>query len=54
MTAVYVAPISDDNDPSVPISDRPDAAYQAKALEIARSQVTLAGYRLAGLLNTNL
>ena len=53
-TAVYAAPISDDNDPSVPISDRPDAAYQAKALAVARAQVTLAGYRLAALLNANL
>lgn len=53
-TAVYVAPISDDNDASVPISERPDAAYQAKAMEIARTQVTLAGYRLAALLNANL
>ena len=53
-TAVYAAPISDDNDPSVPISDRPDAAYQARALAIARAQVTLAGYRLAALLNANL
>jgi hypothetical protein len=51
---VYVPPISDDNDPSVTISPRPDAAYQAKASAIARSQVTLAGYRLAGILNKNL
>jgi hypothetical protein len=51
---VYVSPISDDNDPSVPISPRPEVSYEAKALEVARSQVTLAGYRLAGLLNANL
>ncbi|HEY0796765.1 MAG TPA: S1/P1 nuclease [Acidisarcina sp.] len=51
---VYVAPISDDNDPAVTISPRPDAAYQKRALKLARSQVALAGYRLADLLNTNL
>lgn len=53
-SAVYVAPISDDNDPAVKISPRPDAAYKTKALVVAKSQVTLAGYRLAQLLNTNL
>lgn len=53
-TAVYAPPIGDDNDPSVPISDRPDTAYQSKALAVARAQVTLAGYRLAALLNANL
>ena len=53
-TVVYVPPISDDNNPSVTISPRPDAAYQAKASAVARSQVTLAGYRLAALLNANL
>jgi hypothetical protein len=53
-TVVYVPPISDDNDPAVKISPRPDAAYKAKALEVSRSQVTLAGYRLAALLNNNL
>ena len=51
---VYVAPISDDNNPSVTISPRPDAAYQTKATADARAQVALAGYRLAGLLNKNL
>jgi hypothetical protein len=51
---VYVAPISDDNDPSVTISKRPDAAYSTTATAVARSQVLLAGYRLAGLLNANL
>jgi hypothetical protein len=51
---VYVSPISTDNDPSVAISPRPDASYQAKASDVARSQVTLAGYRLADLLNANL
>jgi len=53
-TVVYVPPISDDNDPSVKISPRPDAAYEEKASEVARSQGTLAGYRLAALLNANL
>ena len=53
-SAVYTAPISDDNDPSVRISPRPDDAYKAKALETAQSQVRLAGYRLAAVLNTDL
>ena len=51
---VYVPPISDDNNPSVTISPRPDAPYKAKARAVARSQITLAGYRLAGLHNNNL
>ncbi len=51
---VYVPPISDDNNPAVTISPRPDAAYIARATTVARAQVTLAGYRLAGLLNKNL
>ena len=51
---VYVPPIIDDNNPSVTISPRPDAPYQTTASAVARSQVTLAGYRLAGLLNANL
>jgi hypothetical protein len=51
---VYAAPISTDNDPAVKISPRPDAAYTANATAVARRQVTLAGYRLAGILNTNL
>jgi S1/P1 Nuclease len=54
VTAVYVTPISADNDPNVTISPRPDAAYQTNATAVARSQVTLAGYRLAALLNKNL
>lgn len=53
-SAVYVTPISDDNDPDVKISPRPDDAYAAKVKEIARARVLLAGYRLANLLNTNL
>jgi hypothetical protein len=51
---VYVFPISDDNNPLVPISSRPDVSYEAKASEVARSQATLAGYRLADLLNASL
>jgi hypothetical protein len=53
-TAVYIPPISADNDPAVKISPRPDATYQNNATAVARSQVTLAGYRLAALLNKNL
>jgi hypothetical protein len=48
---VYVSPISEDNDPSVRISPRPDAGYEANAKETAQSQALLAGYRLANLLN---
>jgi hypothetical protein len=51
---VYVSPISDDNDPSVKISPRPDAAYEENAKETAQGQVLLAGYRLANLLNHDL
>jgi hypothetical protein len=51
---VYVAPISDDNDPAQTISPRPDAAYDKSAHAVANSQVLLAGYRLANLLNTHL
>lgn len=53
-TKVYVAPLSDDNNPDVKISPRPDAAYATNAVRTARSQVLLAGYRLANLLNANL
>lgn len=53
-SVVYVAPISEDNDPAVTISPRPDAAYQKQALQVARSQAALAGYRLADLLNNDL
>jgi hypothetical protein len=53
-SSVYIPPISADNDPSQPLSPRPDAEYSAAALKVARSQVTLAGYRLAALLNANL
>jgi hypothetical protein len=51
---VYVAPISDDNDPGQTISARPDAKYAAAATRVAKSQALLAGYRLADLLNSNL
>lgn len=53
-TKVYVAPISDDNDPSVTISPRPDTAYSDAALAVAQSQAALAGFRLAALLNSKL
>ncbi len=51
---VYAPPISDENDLSTAISPRPDAAYQTKAFAVAQSQIRLAGYRLAALLNNNL
>ncbi len=51
---VYAPPISDENDLSATISPRPDASYEAKASEVAQSQIRLAGYRLAALLNKNL
>jgi hypothetical protein len=53
-TKVYIPPISDDNDPSMPISPRPDPPYAAQALSVAQVQVELAGRRLAALLNQNL
>ena len=53
-STVYVAPISDDNDPAQTISPRPDAKYGTAALRVAKSQALLAGYRLAELLNTHL
>jgi hypothetical protein len=53
-STVYVAPISDDNDSGQTISPRPDAAYDKSARAVANSQVLLAGYRLANLLNTQL
>jgi hypothetical protein len=49
---VYAAPIGDDSTRA--LSPRPDAHYQADAMSVARSQVTLAGYRLAALLEQNL
>ena len=51
---VYVSPISNDNDPAVTISPRPDSAYAVEASEVARTQATVAGYHLAALLNANL
>lgn len=53
-TKVYVKPIGKDNDPKTKISDRPDTAYQTSATAVSHAQVTLAGYRLAALLNKNL
>jgi hypothetical protein len=53
-SSVYVAPISDDNDPAQMVSARPDPDYGAAALRVARSQALLGGYRLAHLLNTHL
>lgn len=53
-SVAYAPPISPDNDPSGAISPRPGDAYRAAALELARSQALLAGYRLAALLNANL
>ena len=51
---VYVAPISKDNNSYITVSPRPDSSYAAKASEVARAQVTVAGYRLAALLNAHL
>ena len=51
---VYVAPVSDDNDPAQTISPRLDPHYAESATRVARTQVLLAGYRLAHLLNTHL
>ena len=53
-STVYVSPISDDNDPSVKISPRPDTTYETNAKEAAQGEVLLAGYRLANLLNHDL
>jgi S1/P1 Nuclease len=53
-SSVYVAPISDDNDPGQTISARPDATYGTASLRVAKNQALLAGYRLAELLNTHL
>jgi hypothetical protein len=51
---VYMAPISEENDPAQKISARPDAKYAAAATRVAKSQALLGGYRLADLLNANL
>ena len=51
---VYATPVSDDNDPAQTTSSRLDAKYAAEASRVAKSQVLLAGYRLAQLLNTRL
>jgi S1/P1 Nuclease len=47
---VYQPPISDD-EPNTP-AGIPDKAYHTRAQKIAQSQVLLAGYRLAGILNS--
>ena len=49
---VYQPPISDD-EPSSPVGI-PDKAYHDRAKDVAQSQVLVAGYRLAGLLNSSL
>lgn len=49
---VYQSPISDD-EPSSHVGI-PDKAYHDRAENVAQSQVLLAGYRLAGVLNTAL
>ncbi|HEX4321226.1 MAG TPA: S1/P1 nuclease [Acidobacteriaceae bacterium] len=51
---VYKTPVSDDNDPTQRNSPRIDAKYAASATRVANSQVLLAGYRLANMLNTRL
>ena len=53
-TTVYVPPISADDNPALPVSPRPDPAYESNAKALANSQVLLAGYRLAAVLNANL
>jgi hypothetical protein len=53
-SAVYAAPISEDNDPAVKLSPRPDAHYRSEANRVANEQILRAGYRLANLLNTKL
>lgn len=53
-SAVYVAPVSADNDPAETLSPRLDAKYAAVASRVAQDQILLAGYRLAHLLNANL
>jgi hypothetical protein len=46
---VYQPPISDD-EPSSPVGT-PDKPYHARAKKLAESEVLLAGYRMAGVLN---
>jgi hypothetical protein len=53
-SAVYIPPISDDNDPAVKVSPRPDGPYEENAKKVTQAQVLLAGYRLANLLNNDL
>ena len=49
-TDVYKPPISDDEPGSSPA--KPNSAYHSNAKNVAQAQVLLAGYRLAGVLNT--
>jgi S1/P1 Nuclease len=51
-TAVYIPPISDDEPGSSPA--KPNSAYHSNAKKVAQAQVLVAGYRLAGVLNTAL
>jgi hypothetical protein len=51
-TDVYKPPISDDEPGSSPA--KPNSAYHSNAKKVAQAQVLVAGYRLAGMLNTAL
>ena len=51
---VYIAPISPDNDPKQKLSPKPTPGYRAAAKKVAESQVLLAGYRLAAVLDKEL
>lgn len=51
-TDVYKAPITDDEPGSSPA--KPNKTYHDNAKKVAQAQVLLAGYRLAGVLNTQL
>jgi hypothetical protein len=51
-TDVYKPPISDDEPGSSPA--KPNSAYHNNAKKVAQAQVLVAGYRLAGMLNTAL
>jgi len=49
---VYIPPISDDEPGSSPA--KPNKTYHDNAKKVAQAQILLAGYRLAGVLNTEL
>jgi hypothetical protein len=51
-TAVYIPPISDDEPGSSPAE--PNKSYHNNARKVAQAQMLLAGYRLAGILDTQL